>query len=130
MKVAATTLVPLAALERAIIQRIGEPRYQLWLASRTHFRLTGDQLTVGVPNLYAQEYLQKKFQAALQAAAKDVTGRTAEVRFTIDPKLFQQARADQEAVKQAGNVSAACGLAGAEPAPTTPAPAPVPRPRN
>ena len=63
MTVAATTRASIAALERAIVQRIGEPRYQLWFASRTHFRLNGDQLTVGVPNLYAQEYLRKKFRA-------------------------------------------------------------------
>jgi chromosomal replication initiator protein len=97
MTVAATTRFSIAALERAIVQRIGEPRYQLWFACRAHFRLNGDQLTVGVPNLYAQEYLKKKFHASIEAAASEVAGRPMGVKFTIDPRLFQQARAEQAA---------------------------------
>jgi chromosomal replication initiator protein len=97
MTVAATTHLSVSALERAIVQRIGEPRYRLWFA-RTHFRLSGNQLTVGVPNLYAQEYLQKKFKGPIQAAASAVAGRAVGVSFSIDPRLFQAARAEQAAV--------------------------------
>jgi chromosomal replication initiator protein len=97
MTVAATSRFSISALERAIVQRIGEPRYQLWFAARTHFRLNGDQLTVGVPNLYAQEYLQKKFRAPIQSAASEIAGKAIGVKFAIDPRLFQEARAEQAA---------------------------------
>src|SRR5689334_4935689 len=97
MTVAETIRFSISALERAIIQRIGDSRYQLWFALRTRFRLNGDVLTVGVPNLYAQEYLQKKFRGPILAAASEVAGREVDVRFSIDPRLFQEARAEQVA---------------------------------
>ena len=97
MTVAATSRFSISALERAIVQRIGDSRYELWFASRTRFRLSGDQLTVGVSNLYAQEYLQKKFRAPILAAASEVAGREVSVRFSIDPRLFREARAEQAA---------------------------------
>src|SRR5262245_26981156 len=100
MTVAATPRFSIAALERAIVQRIGGPRYELWFASRTHFRLNSDQLTVGVPNLYAQEYLQKKFRVTIQEAASEIAGRAVVIKFSIDPRLFQAARAEQAAANQ------------------------------
>jgi chromosomal replication initiator protein len=129
MKAAAKTPVRPAALEQALVERIGEPRYQLWFASRTHFRLVGDLLTVGVPNLYLQEYLQKKFNSAILAAAREIARRTVAVKFTIDPKLFQAARAEQEAVKNAATAPARGGRGGGhdgEPEPASP-PTPLPR---
>jgi chromosomal replication initiator protein len=108
MTVAATIRFSISALERAIIQRIGDSRYQLWFALRTRFRLSGDLLTVGVPNLYAQEYLQKKFRGPILAAATEVAGREVDVRFSIDPRLFREARAEQAAAA----VPPAAGIAG------------------
>ena len=63
-----------AALEQAIVQRIGEPRFNLWFARRTKFTWDDDQLTVGVPNLHFQEWLQKTFADAVRAAAAEVFG--------------------------------------------------------
>jgi chromosomal replication initiator protein len=87
-----------AALEQAIIQRIGEPRYNLWFANHTQFAWDDGCLTVGVPNLHFQDWLQSKFADAVAAAGADVFGRAVQVRFTIDPALFQAARREQEAV--------------------------------
>ena len=70
-----------AALEDAIIQRIGEPRYKVWFAHQTHFECDDNCLTVGVPNLHFQEWLERKFGAVLAAAAAEVLGHAVEVRF-------------------------------------------------
>lgn len=88
-----------AALEQAIIHRIGEPRFNLWFASHTHFRWDDDQLTVGVPNLFQQNYLESKFGAEVAAAAAEVFGHAVQLRFSIDPALFQAARREQEIVQ-------------------------------
>jgi chromosomal replication initiator protein len=88
----------LATLELAIAQRIGEPRYQLWFARRTRFRHDDDRLTVGVPNLHFQEWLQKTFGSEVESAAAEVFGGPTPVRFVIDPELFQTARQEQAAV--------------------------------
>jgi chromosomal replication initiator protein len=86
------------ALEGAIRERIGEPRYTLWFDRRTKFTWDDERLTVGVPNLHFQEWLQKTFTEAVGAAAREVFGRTKQVRFVIDPELFQAARQEQGAV--------------------------------
>jgi chromosomal replication initiator protein len=89
-----------AALEQAIVQRIGEPRFNLWFARRTKFVWDDGQLTVGVPNLHFQEWLQKTFGDAVRAAAAEVFGQSLAVRFVIDPELFQAARQEQASVKE------------------------------
>jgi chromosomal replication initiator protein len=86
-----------AALGRAIALRIGEPRYHLWFANRTKITWDDDHLVVGVPNHFVQDWLQAKFAEDVRAAAGDVLERPVQVRFVIDPELFQAARKEQEA---------------------------------
>src|SRR5262245_37635407 len=90
-----------AALEQAIVQRIGEPRYKLWFENHTKFSWDGDQLTIGVPNRHFEEWLQKTFGEAVRDAAAEVFGQPMVVRFLIDPELFQAARREQEEVQAA-----------------------------
>jgi chromosomal replication initiator protein len=90
-----------AALEEALVRRIGTKRYQLWFATRTRLRLTESELVVDVPNLHLQEYLTKKFGTEVQAAAKQAAGRAIPVRFAINAALFQIARAEQGAAAAA-----------------------------
>jgi chromosomal replication initiator protein len=106
-----------AALEQAIVQRIGEPRFNLWFARRTKFLWDDGQLTVGVPNLHFQEWLQKTFADAVRAAAAEVFGDNLAVRFVIDPALFQAARQEQAAVREPVPEGSAVGnaLRGAPP---------------
>jgi chromosomal replication initiator protein len=89
-----------AALGRAIARHIGEPRYKLWFDGHTKFAWDGGVLTVGVPNRHFEEWLQKRFRGAVAAAAAEVFGRPAEVRFVIDPELFRAARREQESVQK------------------------------
>jgi chromosomal replication initiator protein len=84
-----------AALGRAIAQRIGEPRYNLWFEPNTKLSWDDGLLVVGVPNLFLQEWLQKKFADAVRAAASEVLARPVQVRFAIDAELFQAARRAQ-----------------------------------
>jgi chromosomal replication initiator protein len=88
------------ALAGAIARNIGEPRYKLWFDRHTRFTWDDDLLTVGVPNRHFQEWLQKTFGAAVAAAAAEVFDRPMQVRFAIDPQLFQAARREQAAAQQ------------------------------
>lgn len=90
-----------AVLGKAIAQRIGEPRYNLWFAKHTRLTWTDDLLTVGVPNLFFQEWLEKAFADAVRAAASEVLGQPMRVAFAIDAQLFQAARQAQKAEKSA-----------------------------
>ncbi len=84
-----------AALGQAIAQRIGEPRYRLWFENHTKFTWDEGVLTVGVPNRHFEEWLQKTFLGAVRESAAEVFGAPMQVRFTIDPELFQAARQEQ-----------------------------------
>ena len=88
-----------AALGQALRQRIGEDRYQLWFLDKTKFSLRDDALVVGVPNLFYQEWLGKKFGQAITEEAAALFGSPRQVRFTIDPELFQQARRQDDSAK-------------------------------
>ncbi|HVS34269.1 MAG TPA: DnaA N-terminal domain-containing protein, partial [Gemmataceae bacterium] len=87
------------ALKQTLIHRIGEARYKLWFDRHTQFSWDAAQLTVGVPNRHFEEWLEKTFQDDLAAAARQVFGRAMQVRFVIDPQLFQAARREQAEVK-------------------------------
>ncbi len=89
-----------AALEEALIRRIGEPRYNLWFARSTKLSWEDDLLLVGVPNLMFQEWLDSAFAEPVRAAASDVLGRPMRVRFVIDPELFRAARREQASVAE------------------------------
>ena len=85
-----------AALGQDIARRIGEPRFNLWFQDNTKFILEKDSLTVGVPNLFFQDWLQNTFADSVRAAADEVLGRPVRVRFAIDADLFQKARPARE----------------------------------
>lgn len=87
-----------AALGQALARRLGEPRYNLWFRQKTKFTWQDGTLTVGVPNHFYQDWVQKTFADAVAAAAADVFGHALPVRFVIDPELFQAARRAQEDV--------------------------------
>jgi chromosomal replication initiator protein len=88
------------ALEQEIVRHVGEPRYNLWFEGRTRFQWDDGQLTVGVPNRHFGEWVEKNFGPATAAAAREVFGQAVQVRFVIDPELFQAARREQEEVRQ------------------------------
>jgi chromosomal replication initiator protein len=87
-----------AALGQAICQRLGEPRYELWFPNKTKFTWHDEELLVGVPNHFYQEWLKKQFADVVRAAAGEVAGHAVEVKFVIDPELFQAARRDERLV--------------------------------
>ncbi|HZY83238.1 MAG TPA: chromosomal replication initiator protein DnaA [Gemmataceae bacterium] len=113
-----------AALGEAIARHVGAPRYKLWFENHTKFAWDEATLTVGVPNRHFGEYLEKTFRAAVAAAAQEVFGRPAEVRFAIDAQLFQAARRDQAEAREAQTARAR--PAEAPPPKAAPRPAPTP----
>jgi chromosomal replication initiator protein len=113
-----------AALGEAIARRVGQPRYDLWFRDRTRLAWDDDLLTVGVPNHFYQEWMEKTFGAAVRAAAAEALGAPARVRFVIDPELFQAARRAEAEVRE---TAPPAGPAGPPPA-AAPEPPAAPRP--
>jgi chromosomal replication initiator protein len=113
----------LTALAESLCRRVGQPRYDLWFANKTKLTWQDGLLIVGVPNHFYQEWMQKTFAEAVRAAAADLFGESAKVRFVIDPELFQAARRAEEVVRQS-----APGSQAEQPA-TAPLPAKAEKPR-
>jgi chromosomal replication initiator protein len=88
-----------SALEEVLAQRIGPSRFKLWFEPRTLFTWNAGVLTVGVPNRYCEEWLQKTFHGDLVQSALEVYGEVTEVRYHIDGELFQAARREQAAAQ-------------------------------
>lgn len=86
-----------AALREALAARIGMPRYEFWFENNTKFLWEAGELVIGVPNHFYQEWLQNTFAQPVHAAAVETLGKDVEIRFTIDPQLFQAARRAQGA---------------------------------
>jgi chromosomal replication initiator protein len=93
-------------LADAIARRISEPRYNLWFRDHTRFIPVSDGIVVGVPNQYFQDWLQKTFGADVRAAAAEVLGPKAIVRFAIDADLFQAQKKDEPEPRKADVIEA------------------------
>lgn len=80
----------------ALVERIGKARYELWFPDRVRFSWENDQLQVGVANLILQSVIQRHFTETIRSVAAQLLERpTIELRFRIDPELFQAIRAQQ-----------------------------------
>jgi chromosomal replication initiator protein len=88
-------------LHRAVAERIGQARYNLWFPGRARFILHEGCVLVGVGNLILQNVFQRSFTDEIRAAANEVLDRPVEVRYRIDPELFRAIRAEQERVAEA-----------------------------
>jgi len=117
----ATSDATLSRLQQAIRQRVGDARYQLWFAPHTRFSCAADRLTVGVPNLHFQDWLNKTFGESVREAVAEVYGRPMEVAFVIDAQLFRAARAAEARANE---------QVPATPPPAPPAPAALPPKRR
>ena len=93
-----------ASIAEQFRERIGQERYDFWFANNTKIAWEADVLSIGVPNWFFKDWLQKQFAADLHAAASEALGRTVEVEFRIDPDLFRHKRQHDD--KRPTNASA------------------------
>jgi len=50
------------ALRRALADRVGAERYDLWFASSAQFRISPERVVVAVPNSFLQDWLRNNFR--------------------------------------------------------------------
>ena len=84
-------------MEAALAARVGAPRYGLWFQRHAAFVPTGKELIVGVASQHFHEFLEQTFGKVIRAAAAEVCGEKATVRFVVDPALFAGEAAPAEA---------------------------------
>lgn len=89
-------------IRRALADRIGADRYDLWFAASTRFVVRGDRLVVAVANGFLQDWLRTNFRAALEQTAAEVLGPTAAVVFEVDPQVNIRREADPASAPSSG----------------------------
>lgn len=80
----------------AVLQKvrdaIGEQRFALWFSSVQPVAWTDRIITLGVPNLFVQEWFERHLRDTLREALREVQGAAPEIVFQIAPALFQEGR--------------------------------------
>ncbi|HUG90291.1 MAG TPA: chromosomal replication initiator protein DnaA [Planctomycetaceae bacterium] len=101
---------------QSLEERVGTRSFAHWFGSQVAFALESNEFVVRVASPFFLNWMQKHFRAAMTAAASEVLGPSARVRFDVDGRL--SAALDDEPARQAvepadGDVPAArtAGLA-------------------
>ena len=57
-----------SALRKAIADRVGKERFELWFGAGTLLALNGQMLTVSVPNQFIRDWLRTSFRHDIEEA--------------------------------------------------------------
>lgn len=71
-----------------ISEKLGPQRYKVWIRNGTRISLADGFLKVGVPNVFTGEWIERHYAEAIAKAATEVTGRSMDVSYVIEPTLF------------------------------------------
>ena len=93
-----------------IRQSVGDQRFSLWFSNVKPIQLIDNQVTLGVPNLFVQEWLNTHFHDVLSQSFHRSMGAAPSIKFRIDPQLFQESRqrgldADADIVKSTADMA-------------------------
>ena len=83
---------------RRLERLLGERSVSLWLRGSVLRSATPEQFEIGVPNLFVATWIEQRLARAVGEAITAETGHRPALKFSIDPELFQQRRAEQDAV--------------------------------
>ncbi|MBN2023259.1 MAG: chromosomal replication initiator protein DnaA [Pirellulales bacterium] len=87
-----------SALWRAIADRVGSERFDLWFGPGTRLDLAGTALTIGAPNPFYRDWLRANFRRQIEEAAAAVLGAAPEVEFRVEGDGPDAARASLRVV--------------------------------
>jgi len=84
------------AVQNHIVKKIGMKRHNLWMKHTVLKSIDDTTALIGVPNLFIQAWLEKKFRDDLRDSLKQVVGKDLAVKFVVDGALFRQMRELQD----------------------------------
>src|SRR4051812_47339576 len=83
-----------------LARRIGHERYEVWFRNSTRVRMDAGAVEVQVPNAFIHRLLSEQCTSPLRAAAEEVLGQPAEVRFVVRTDAFAPDAPARKAEKQ------------------------------
>ena len=72
------------ALRAALAGMVGRERYELWFGAGVGLSLTHDRLSITVANRFCHDFLRTNFRTQLDAAVRQVLGKSVELHFAVD----------------------------------------------
>lgn len=76
-----------AAINKAIAERIGQQKHRVWFKRSTRLTLAEDYLKVEVPNHFIGSWIENHFLDDIYQAVREVTGQDRKITFNIEPEL-------------------------------------------
>ena len=76
-----------SALRAALVDRVGQQRFDLWFGASTRLVLRDGVLKIEVPNRFYQDWLRANFRGDIEACSLSAAGKPLAVEFCIDPEL-------------------------------------------
>ena len=73
-----------------LAQAIGEANFKAWFANRTSLRISNDEVTFSVANLFMQEFMLKQFRNTANSIAQSLFGLASQVEFIVDANLKKE----------------------------------------
>ena len=88
-----------SALRRALADKVGSERFELWFGSGAKLELGDGSLTFCVPSIFLVEFLRTNFRRAIESACRETLGRLPDVQFRVEQKACdpEPGRASQPA---------------------------------
>ena len=80
-----------SVLRRALADKVGKDRFELWFGASPRLELSGDRLTISTPNPLFQDWLRTAFRSRIEAVCLETLGRRVEIEFRVDPAVAERA---------------------------------------
>ena len=91
-----------AAVRADLRSRLGEERFERWIAPLKVLSQSGDKIHLGVANRFVQDWIEKRYLPAIASAFASAAGARPgvepKVTIVIDAVLFRERRREQEEV--------------------------------
>lgn len=88
-----------AAVRAELRGKLGEERFERWIAPLKVLSRSGEEIRLGVPNRFVQDWIEKRYLAAVDSAIVSVVGERPcgepRVTLVIDAVLFRERRKEQ-----------------------------------
>jgi len=82
-------------LSERIAEKVGNQRYNVWFRDTTRFTFADGCLRVSAPNHFVSDWIERHFAEEIGEAAREATGQSYDLSFSIDPELARHVRKRQ-----------------------------------
>ena len=80
-----------SVLRRALADKVGKDRFELWFGASPRLTLDDGRLTISTPSSLFQDWLRTSFRSQIEAVCLETLKQCISVEFRVDPSVAQRA---------------------------------------